>query len=84
MGEEKDQATLDSELEEGIRNAAKDDPVIRYFSFSHLPPALADISRRFCRLSLEIVSLTPRSAERTVAIRKLLESKDAAVRAALP
>ena len=85
MGEEgQDQATQDAALEADLRAAAHDDSILRYFSFSHLPPHLADISRRFARLSCEIIVLTPRCAERTVALRKLLEAKDAAVRAALP
>lgn len=60
------------------------DPILRYFAWSHLPDYLAQISAPFSRLAIDIVNLVPRSAERTVALRKLLESKDAAVRAALP
>jgi hypothetical protein len=37
----------------------------------------------FSSLADHIVATLPRSAERTVALRKLLESKDAAVRAAI-
>ena len=37
----------------------------------------------FAEMAAQIVRMVPRSAERTVALRKLLESKDAAVRAAL-
>lgn len=44
----------------------------------NLPPALSDLA------NASQVTTLPRSAERTVALRKLLESKDAAVRAALP
>lgn len=60
------------------------DPILRYFAWSHLPDHLAQISAPFGRLAITIVEQIPRSAERTVALRKLLESKDAAVRAALP
>lgn len=62
------------------------DPILKYFSWSHLPEHLQhlqQISRPFGMLAIEIVANVPRSAERTVALRKLLESKDAAVRAAL-
>jgi len=38
----------------------------------------------FAALAADIVTLLPRSAERTVALRKLLEAKDAAVRSAIP
>jgi hypothetical protein len=60
-----------------------DEPILRFFAFSHLPPMLQNVSQPFAALAGEIVK-TPRSAERTVALRKLLESKDAAVRASLP
>lgn len=60
------------------------DPILRYFEFSHLPPHLQATSRAFCDTASNIVSLIPRNAERTVALRKLLEAKDAAVRASLP
>lgn len=59
------------------------EPLMRYFDFSHLRQPLQGISSRFHQLASELTSLLPRSAERTVAPRKLLESKDAAVRAAL-
>ncbi len=59
------------------------DPVLRYFHYAHLPNHLRDRSSPFCDLANLIISTTPRNAERTVALRKLLEAKDAAVRAAL-
>lgn len=54
----------------------------QFFAYGHLPPHLQEVSRPFCLMAGEIMRL-PRSPERTVALRKLLESKDAAVRAAL-
>lgn len=60
------------------------DPILRFFHYSHLPTALQTNSKPFCDLARQIVSGTPRNLERTVALRKLLEAKDAAVRAALP
>lgn len=59
-----------------------DEPIIAFFRYSHLPPRLQGVSEVFAGLACSIMTL-PRSAERTVALRKLLESKDAAVRAAL-
>lgn len=59
------------------------EPILRYFEYSHLPEKLRKVSEPFFKLSREIVINIPRSPERTVALRKLLESKDAAVRAAL-
>jgi hypothetical protein len=58
------------------------EPIMRYFAYAHLPPALANVSMRFAELADYIICL-PCSAERSVALRKLLESKDAAVRAAM-
>lgn len=59
------------------------EPILKFFSYVHLPPALAAVSRPYSELALSIVTSLPRNAERSVALRKLLESKDAAVRAAL-
>lgn len=58
-----------------------EDHIIQFFSYEHLPPSLQDVSKPFCELALHIVKTTNRNPERTVALRKLLESKDAAVRA---
>jgi len=57
--------------------------ILQYFSFAHLPPHLAAISAPFAYLAKQTIMTLPRNPERTVALRKLLESKDAAVRAAI-
>lgn len=57
--------------------------ILQFFAYSHLPPHLQDVSRRFHELADWIVNSLPRNPERTVALRKLLEGKDAAVRAML-
>lgn len=57
------------------------DPILRYFHYSHLPAVLQGASKPFCDLARHIVTTLPRNAERTVALRKLLEAKDAGVRA---
>lgn len=57
------------------------DPILRFFHFSHLPEKLQQVSAPFCLLAEQIVCTLPRNAERSVALRKLLEAKDAAVRA---
>jgi len=59
------------------------DPVLKYFSFAHLKYPLLHISKEHAVLAKFIIDNTPRNPERTVALRKLLEAKDAAVRAAL-
>jgi len=55
-----------------------------YFRYRHLPEHLQSRSRPFRDLAEHILESTPASAERTAAMRKLLEAKDCAVRAALP
>ena len=57
------------------------DHIEQFFSYDHLPEPLQDVSRPFAELAERIVSFLPRNPERTVALRKLLEAKDAAVRA---
>lgn len=59
------------------------DHVLQFFAYEHLPPHLASISKVYHELAHHIVECVPRNPERTVALRKLLESKDAAVRARL-
>lgn len=60
------------------------DPILRYFYYSHLPPFLQGASKPFCEIARHVIETLPRNAERTVALRKLLEAKDAAVRANVP
>lgn len=55
--------------------------MLRWFQYEHLPPTLAGVSRPFSELAHHIVATLPSVPERTVALRKLLEAKDAAVRA---
>jgi len=59
------------------------EPMLRYFTYSHLPGSLQDVSKLFHACAIAIAVSLPRSAERTVSLRKLLEAKDAAVRAAV-
>lgn len=59
------------------------EPTLQFFEYKHLPPDLQAISLPFFHLSRQIVLELPRNPERSVALRKLLEAKDAAVRARL-
>lgn len=59
------------------------DRMLQFFAHTHLPPNLQAVSRPFCELANEIVEMLPSNPERTVALRKLLEAKDCAVRALL-
>lgn len=57
--------------------------VLRFFAYGHLPAHLQAVSRDFAELAKTTADRSPNSQETTVALRKLLEAKDAAVRAAL-
>jgi hypothetical protein len=57
--------------------------MLQFFSYQHLKPELADVSKQFCDLAEWIEANLPSNPERTVALRKLLEAKDAGVRAKL-
>ena len=84
----------EEETERTMMNAAKavatqtlavlgqEEPILKFFAFEHLPEKLQDVSFAFASLAIQLTDI-PRSAERTVAFRKILEGKDAAVRASL-
>jgi hypothetical protein len=57
--------------------------VVKFFNYEHLPQKLQDISRPFHELARKVADRAPDNPETTVALRKLLEAKDAAVRASL-
>ena len=59
------------------------EPILQFFAYEHLPPHLQAVSKPFGDLAKTIVDELPRNPERTVALRKLLEAKDCAVRALL-
>lgn len=55
--------------------------MLKHFDYDHLPKQLQPVSQPFCSLAGHIVETIEPGPERTVALRKLLEAKDAAVRA---
>lgn len=64
--------------------------LLGYFEYKHLPPELQEVSRLFHELAHRLAAMsidgnppTLGGPELTVALRKLLEAKDCAVRAAL-
>lgn len=57
--------------------------ILQFFAYGHLPEHLQAVSKPFGELAQQVVDHLPRNPERTVALRKLLEAKDAAVRALL-
>jgi hypothetical protein len=54
--------------------------LMQFFTTGHLDSELAAVSQRFGDVARWVVETLPRNAERTTALRKLLEGKDAAVR----
>lgn len=59
------------------------DRMSQWFEYKHLPEHLQAVSKPFCELAAQVVETLPSNPERTVALRKLLEAKDAAVRASI-
>lgn len=59
--------------------------IICWFDYGHLPEGSMhrETSEKFHALAHELLSIVPQGPELNVALRKLLESKDAAVRASL-
>ena len=57
-------------------------PILQHFQWEHLPPELAAISKRFHDLAHDLTDLLPSGPELSAGLRKLLEAKDCAVRAA--
>lgn len=58
-----------------------EETIMQFFKFSHLPAHMQQTSALFSNLANELIATVPQNPERTVALRKLLEAKDAAVRA---
>lgn len=58
-----------------------DEQMLQFFAYSHLPEHLQDVSAPFHQLARAILVNIPNNSERTMALRKLLEAKDCAVRA---
>ena len=56
--------------------------ILQFFEFAHLPEDRQLVSKPFCELAHSIIASVPRNPERTAGLRKLLEAKDAIVRAA--
>lgn len=67
----------------GFWELAMNERMLKWFEFEHLPEHLQAVSKPFCELAGAIVETIEGGPERTVALRKLLEAKDAAVRAKL-
>jgi hypothetical protein len=58
-------------------------PLLQFFAYEHLPARLQAVSKPFGELAQKLDETLPGNPEKTVALRKLLEAKDCAVRAVL-
>lgn len=56
--------------------------ILEHFTFDHLPEELQRVSAPFCQLAHAVATGGTSGPETTTALRKLLEAKDCAVRAA--
>jgi len=56
---------------------------MQFFAYDHLPPEVAEISKPFSELARTIHDTLPHNWQTTMALQKLLEAKDCAVRAKL-
>lgn len=57
------------------------DRMLKWFAYAHLPESLQETSRIFYEAAEKLVVTCDPGPERTVCLRKLLEAKDAGVRA---
>lgn len=58
-------------------------PILRYFSYHHLPEKLQHVSAKFYDLAVSMDTSLPDGPEKSAGLRKLLEAKDCMVRASL-
>jgi ferritin-like protein len=57
--------------------------MMQFFTYAHLPPQMQETSKAFAELAQKMDETLPENAEKTTALRKLLEAKDCAVRATI-
>ena len=57
--------------------------ILQFFTYQHLPTHLQEVSKPFCELANWVAENLEPNSETATTLRKLLEAKDAAVRAKL-
>jgi hypothetical protein len=57
--------------------------LMQFFAYGHLPEDLKKVSVQFYELARAMDEMLPNNPEKTVALRKLMEAKDCAVRAVI-
>lgn len=63
-----------------MKQELKDNALMKFFNYEHLPEHLQAISKPFHDLAVEMCDKMECNAEGVTALRKLLEAKDCAVR----
>jgi hypothetical protein len=58
-------------------------PILRFFTYDHLPPALAAVSAPLCELAWQMARSLPYDEETASGLRHLMRAKDCLVRAAV-
>ena len=61
----------------------KDNPIMKHFSYKHLPDRLQKVSGPICAFAEIMDEKLPNGPEKSAGLRKLLEAKDCFVRAKL-
>jgi hypothetical protein len=74
---------MSTEATKPAETAPAPDRMLKWFAYQHLPEHLQEVSKPFGELAEKICATCEPGPERTVALRKLLEGKDAAVRSKL-
>lgn len=80
MGQQLEPGTRDAILAEVGERHPSTVHVLRYFAWAHLPEYLQAVSMPVAELAVRLVQRLDDGPELTVALRKLLEAKDAFVR----
>lgn len=71
-------------INEGFTKMKDNFPILKFFAFKHLPEHLQEISKDFSELAHQMACRgLDNPIETAAGLRKLLEAKDCAVRAAL-
>lgn len=73
----------DKSIEEILTMVSEPSPILRFFEYRKLPSRMVHIGESFSVLAWEMETTLPNGVEKNVTLRKLLESRDAAIRAAL-
>jgi hypothetical protein len=58
----------------------KQDEIMKFFKYNHLPQHLQDVSKEICILAKKMYQELPDNEETQTGLRKLLEAKDCFVR----